>query len=540
VTKLVYPSGPVTPHGRFHIRKGDKPMVSLQSYNDQIIFWLMGGQAKADPTRPECVQVTGLKGLIPPWQTVDQQGATEDGVTFVDALYDPMEVELKVLVRGRDAKHCRRVMRHLIESIDVKQRSELGWMTHELGYWWASPRWFKSPPDDMLGHAAHQELTLVLRADNGFWQSYPDLDSFGFRYADVLDEFSTAYPDSLGPNWPQYYDGDGGGYHYTASGLARWRDDPDDLFTTKSSEVVNGPYKDFHTATDNQVAKVVLGSFPEWSLPENGANDIWVRMNRNPDGTWAGDGVRARVQLGSAWLACYVNYEVVWNRVVRSPFFIPGIGDHFTLVAGYEDKPRLFKILRGGAPILTFQEQGTTSQLGASHRGVGFGVRAAGALITQATPATVRRFEAGDNAVITQSGFLKMHNAGDQPGYPEITFYGPATKFEVANGPGSTDMVEFGPLGVGEIAHLRTDPRRKQVFDYTEPVGAEVTPALFGASPSDTMFRKLKGRFTADCVIPPKQPGMRVAEHLIACSIQGGDADSRIETQLTPLRRYPQ
>lgn len=547
---IQYPAGPISPHGLYHVLKGDEPMVSLLSHNDNVVFWLMGGFAHADPTRPESVQISrdGLTGLIAPWQTIDQRGATEDGVTFVDALYDPMEVTVTAVVRGRDAAHTRRVARHLIESIDVHQCAELGWMTHELGYWWATVRWFKNPPNSYSGIPTRQEWPLVLRTDSGFWQSYPDIDQFGFDYADMVDEFGTEYASDLGPNWPQRYDGDGGGYHYVTRGSARWRDDPNDTWVTKSREVINGPYKDFHTATDNQVVEWQLGVMPEWSLGGGGSNDGWARMNRNPDGTWAGDGIRARVSMNSVEVTGFVNYAPVWSRVVRGRLrvhgrlfrpIIPFIDDRWQLICGYDDDPRMFKVLRDGAPVLTFKEPGTASQISSDHRGVGCGARAGGALITQATPGTLRRFAAGDNAVASQSGFLRRCNAGDQQAYDEYTFYGPAEKFAVANGPGSTEMVEFGPLGVGEIAHIRTDPRRKEIFDYTNTNPDPIAPALFGASPSDTLYRKLNGRFTAACAIPAKQPGMRVETHMVACSITGGNADSRILAQLTPLRRYP-
>lgn len=746
------PVGKVTPRGCYHIRKGDLPSVSLQSYNDQIVFWLMGGESMPDKTMPESVQILELSGLIPPWQTIDQQGATEDGVTFVDALYEPMEVDLKALVCGRDHKHTRRIAHLLVESLDVKQRSELGWRTHEMGYWWAPVRWFKTPPSKYSGSPTEQEWDLVLRADSGFWQSFPDLDSFGFAYEDMVEEFDIAYPADLGPNWPQFYTGTGTGYHHTANGLAAWVDDPDSIFFTGtrrviagpykdfetagddqsvsivfnntpeyspgdgaandiwlrmgrdvdgnwdgngvrarigwgyvqlthfknfvehtmvnqfefwppiagetwtasvvgrhfqlkrtngfgtatvidftetgsnlsnmgtdyrgvgfgmqggaafltqatpaqiqqissdatlldtfgvntvsdlganwplrysglndafvhansgsavwednsgtgSQEVVNGPYRGFSSATDNQVVKAILGASPEWSLPESGANDLWARMGRNPDGSWDGNGIRARITLGSIWLSCFKDFDEVWSRGWQG-FLIPLIGDEWTLVAGYDDHPRLFKVLRNGGAILQHEESttnpATTSHLGAAYRGVGFGVRAAGASVTQATPATVRRITAGDNAEVTQSGFLERHNAGDQPAYDSITFYGPATKFLIANGPGSTEMIEFGPLAAGEIAHIRTDPRRQNVFDYTQRTGATSSPALFGANPSDTMTRRLKGRFTSACAIPPKEPGMRVATYHVACAIQGGNADSRIDVALTPLRRYPE
>ena len=546
---LTYPSGATTPHGRYHIRKGDRPMVSLISPNAQVIFWLMGGQSIADPYgAPECVQITELTGLIPPWQSIEQQGATEDGSTFVDALYGPMDITAKLVAIGRDAKHTRRVVRHLFEALDIKSQSEFGWMTHELGYWWAPVRWQMRPPDKFSGTPTKQTWTLQLRANSAFWQSYPDIDTFEYRHEDMTDTFTenrSVWRD-CGENWPQYYDGDGGGYCYTDGQRARWRDDPDDTFLTLSREVVNGPYKDFETETDNQVVNIVLGTIPEWTLPESGTSDLWGRMGRNVDGSWDGTGIRARIAMGHVTLTAFVDFAEVWSRNLRAhtrehPLgLIPFIGDKWTLVCGYDGDARLFKVLRNGGEVLVHKEVGTGSSVGADYRGIGFGMKAGPGIITQATPSTIRKVSAGDNKAVAQTGFLARNNAGDQPAYDEYTLYGPATKFTIANGPGSTDVIEFGPLGVGEIAHIRTDPRRKAVFDYTAATGAVTAPALFGANPSDTMYRKMKGRFTSECAIPPKQAGMRVQTHYVAVSITGGDADSKIMAQLTPLRRYPQ
>lgn len=754
MTRIAYPAGPVTPHGRYHIRKGDLPMVSLISPNGQVIFWLMGGQAIADPyDAPESVQIDrdgGLTGLIPPWQSIEQQGATEDGSTFIDALYGPMDITAKVTAIGRDAKSTRRVVRHLFEALDIKAQSELGWMTHELGYWWAPVRWQMRPPDKFSGTPTRQAWTLQLRANSAFWQSYPDIDSFEFLYEDMTDAFTVDYSDTqnLGPHWPQHYTGNGVGYLYANGKQAVWSDDPDRLFFTgtrrvvagpfkdfatasddqsvsivfdstpefalgsgaandiwcrmgrnedgtwdgngirarigwgytrisvfndftetvlgtsmellpptagqkytftvtgrllnlslvgligwpidllnlydahnlsakgadyrgvgfgmqggaavitqatpgkirdvlsgatvldtfgadttdglgvnwplryeghndayirahsgaaqwidnsgtATQEVVNGPFKDFHTDTDNQVVSMVLGSYPEMSAQESGANDLWARMGRNVDGSWDGNGIRLRCTPFKVTLTAFVDFAEVWTRE-KKLIISTYPGDKWILAAGYTDDPRMFKVQRNGGELLAYKELGTASMLGADYRGVGFGVRAGGASIQNATPARVRKIAAGDNADVTQSGFLARSNAGDQPAYDEYTLYGPATTFTIANGPGSTDSVEFGPLGVGEIAHIRTDPRRKAVFDYTATTGAVTSPALFGANPSDTMYRKMKGRFTSECAIPPKQPGMRVQTHLVAVSIVGGNADSKIMAQLTPLRRYPQ
>jgi hypothetical protein len=283
---------------------------------------------------------------------------------------------------------------------------------------------------------------------------------------------------------------------------------------------------------------MVLGSFPEWSAPESGANDLWGRMGRNPDGTWNGCGIQLRCTRSEVILTAWVDFAIVWTRRIIN-FVTPFPGDKWTLVCGYTGNPRLFKVYRNGSTVLEHKESGTASRLGPDYRGIGFGMRAGGALITQATPAIVRKISAGDNAEVTQSGFLERHNAGDQIAYDAYTCYGPGI-FGIANGPRSTEVVELGPLAPGEVAHIRTDPRRGGVFDYTPRTGNDTAPVLFGANPTDTMYRKMKGRFTFACAIPPKEPGMRVAAQHVAVSITGGNADSRIMASLTPLRRYPQ
>jgi hypothetical protein len=351
---------------------------------------------------------------------------------------------------------------------------------------------------------------------------------------DTLDTFGTDIPGDLGADWPLRYSGRNDAYIRAASGNAVWVDNSG----TETQEVVCGPYKDFDTETDCQVVAMELGSYPEASAKESGANDLWARMSRTEDGTWAGDGIRLRCTPYKLTLTAFVDFEPIWTRE-KNLVLSPHPGDKWVLVAGYTGDPRLFKVQRNGAELLAYKEVGAGSLIGEDYRGVGWGVRAGGASIQQATPANVRKISAGDNADVTQTGFLKRHNGGDQTAYDTYTVYGPGI-IGIANGPGSDDMVEIGPLAEGEIAFIRTDPRRRGVFDFTERTGAESASVMFGASPTDTMYRKLKGRFTSECAIPGKEPGMRVATHLVKVTIRGGNADSQVMASLTPLRRYPQ
>lgn len=567
-----YPAGPISPHGWYHLVKGDKPMMWLDAYDGSIRIDMLGGLAMPNMfDSPESVQIPrdGLKGLIPPWKHITQKGATQDGWTHIDALLDPTEVQLDAVCRGRDWRHTARVSRDLIASIDAIQQSKLNFWTHDMGHWWADVRWFQGAPPNPVNLAnGGQRWSLRLLADTACWRTYDHAASFTFSYEDMTDSFTvdhTATQD-LG-DIPQYYTGTGGGYCTSDGDRMLWVDDPADPTDTEGREVVNGPWPDFETTSDNQVVSQVHGTFGEFSVPESARNTLWARMNRNPDGTWAGSGVRLYYGLGWVRLSYYVGFTEV--AVLRErPLLIPPVpGEKFTLVCGYDGDPRMFKVLRNGVPIMSVKETGTGSPVGAAYRGVGNGMFAAPALITQATPAAIRKLSAGDNAEVTQSGFLEMVNVGDQKMYWDATLFGPFEKVKLYDGPGSDAYVEFGPLLPNQIVFLRTDPRSNTtlVQDLTAvpPTPQELTvfqqavksllsffsdqnaftdqvESMFGIVPPQGNFYKyLKGRFSDNAAIPPRSPGNPVQPYYVKVEIVGGNADSKVIASGTPLRRNP-
>lgn len=564
-TPVRYPAGPITPHGAYYVLNGTHPEMQLRAYDDSVVMNIMGGRAIPWRTCPESIQLKDLRGLIPPWQMVDQKGATEDGVTFIDALYDPIEVVATVLARGRDGKHTRRVARHLIDSIDAKRTSELSWTTQELGKWWANVRWFKTPPDEYTGaQKRRQQLTLTLRVDNGFWRSFDDVDEFRFVYEDSggngVDEFDTPTVSELGTGWTVIYSGAGGGYARAFNGEVVWVDDPRHPVLSDGRTAVfrrNG----YTSTTDNQVVSVVLGTFPEWSFPDSGYTDVWCRMSTSD--TPGTSGVRLRIGLTNVTLSYFVGGV---ETVLRTKNILPPIpGERFGLVAGYESDPRTFKIQRNGAEIMTVVEGGAGSHLGASYRGAGAGMHAGAALLTQATPAAIRRWSAGDNSSATQSGFLTRMNWGDQPMPDRYTCYGPGM-FSIGDGPGSTNMIQFGPLLPNQVMQIRTDPRDFGIADLTStpstpqeldlyskaladlasfatannaPMLFKQVASIFGVQPPQgNPWTLLNGRFSTKG-ISPKSPGRPAQPQHVACSITNGNADSAIVAAGTPLRRYP-
>jgi hypothetical protein len=555
-----YPTGPVTPHGAYYLLHDRIPKVSLLAYDESVVFEMMGALSIPDRTMPERVEIKDLKGLIPPWQTIDQKGATQDGVTFIDALYDPIEVEMVVNIHGRNPAYKRRVERTLIASIDAKQTSELAWFTHELGRWWAPIRWFKTAADSMNPVDTDGNLSLRLRADSGFWQSYPNVDTFDFAYEDAVDDFDFTDSGDLGTDYDLVYSGAGDGNISANGHEAVWVEGASNLAQTVVARRVG-----YTSATDNQVVSTTLGSFAEWHLFDSAYNDIWARMNTS--GTAGTSGVRLR--FGIDWVRLSYFVGGVETVLRQRPLAVgPLIGEKWTLVAGYEGNVRKFRVLRGlhgQVPIMFVTENGTGSPVGAANRGAGFGMHAGeGVFISQASPAAVTKFSAADNSTITQSGFLERRNAGDQPFWDRYTCFGPGT-FRFGNGPGSTEMVEFGPLLGNQIMQIRTDPRKRGVVDLssTPPTPQELTTwqlaladfvnfatanntppllqaleSLFGIqAPQGNPYSLLSGRFSNP--IPAKSPGNPIQSYYVKVEIEDGNADSQVIATGTPLRRLP-
>lgn len=559
-----YPSGPITPHGAHALMNDRIPHVALRSYDNSIVFNMMGPLAIADRTIPERVELRGIKGLVAPWKIIDQKGATQDGTTFVDALYDPLEVSLDVNCVGRDPEHLRRVVHHLIASIDTKQLSELSWYTHEAGRWWAPVRWNRPIDDQVTGVSANrsQKLTLQVRCDDGFWRTYPAVDQFRFTYNDDVDEF--AYNIAEGDpvtGWTTQYSGAGSGWLYV---------DGDQAVTSfQGARSVVARHTDYTASADNMVVSVQLGTNSQPTYPENTYVDLWARMGNS--GTPGSDGIRCRLSLTSIRLSSFVSgsetvireqgYGGYWSNWWFWWFYNaappPYAGETFTLICGTEDAARTYKVLRNGSEIFTAKESGTDSHVGSSYRKVGFGAASTSGLIR---PLGVRRWAAGVNATSAQDGYLVMSNPGDQDMWPRYTIFGPGTAW-IAGGPSSSDMVKIGPLLPNQIVQVRTDPRKRGVVDMsTKPTssqsqqefsqayndylsflslsGTAPLSSVFGVlSPSGNPYQLMSGRFAKP--IPAKSPGAAPTLYHVACRIDNGNHDSQIIASGTPLRRMP-
>jgi hypothetical protein len=548
---------------------GKKPNMTYRSYDDTSVYHLMGGMSIPDyHAAPESIRLKSLSGLIAPWAQIEQKGATQDGTTFVDALYDPIDADMTVIATGKTPESTAQLIRDWIAAWDAKKPGELSFFDHNAGRWWAPVRWTRNPVDKIRGgNFTTQEFTWPFKAEDAFWRTYDHTDEFRFGFDQLDEEFLNL------SNWTISYTGTGTGTVVAApqfTGImksifgdgdweAKWSRG------TNQSRTAVLRRTGFSTGSNNQIAFMKLGSFPEWSIFDEAYNDIWLRMNTT--GAPGLNGLRLRIQRFNIEVSYFVNG--VETSLRNKLIFSPAPGETWGFMAGVDGDPRKYRVFRGldgvgMVEVMTVKEPGTESNLGSSYRGMGFGMEAGSGPIVQLLPASVRRFRGGDNAEQTQSGMLRRVNVGDQDMWDRYTLHGPGT-FYIGSGPGSTDMVKYGPLLPNQIVQIRTDPRKRGVVDLTavqpspqelkwwqqamkdfvsfasgnnaSPLEEELLSKFGVRPPQGNMYSLLEGRFSQP--IPPKPVAGPVQEYNVLVRVEGGNADSRIVAAGTPLRRWP-
>lgn len=560
------PANPITPHGAYYLLNGKKPNMAYRSYDDTAVYHLMGGMSIPDRyTAPESIRLKSLSGLIAPWAPIEQKGATQDGTTFIDALYDPIDADMTVVATGKTPERTAQLIRDWIAAWDAREPGELSFFDHDSGRWWASVRWTRNPVDKIRGgNFTVQEFTWPFKAEDAFWRSYDHTDGFRFTYTQLDEEFENL------DNWTIAYTGTGTG---TVTARPQFTGILGAIFGGGDWEAgwSNGNSRQgrtatlrrtgFTTTTDNQIAFIKFGSLPAWSPFDEAYNDIWLRMD---NGTPGRNGLRLRIQSFNIEVSYFVNGA---ETSLRNMFIVPpGPGEVWGFAAGVDGDPRKYRVMRGDgmAPVLTVKEPGIGSLLGSYYRGMGFGMESGTGALFELPPGSVRRFWGGDNSTQTQSGMLTRINVGDQPMWDRYTLYGPGT-FRIGSGPGSTDMVQYGPLLPGQIVQIRSDPRKRGVVDLTvkppspqelqwwqqamkdfvsfasgnnaSPLERELLSKFGIKPPQGNMYSLLDGRFAEP--IPPKPVAGPAEAHNVLVEIVDGNADSKIVAAGTPLRRWP-
>jgi hypothetical protein len=566
-----YPANSITPHGAYYLLQGDTPTMKLRSWDDTEVFNLMGGENISDYyAAPENVYVKDMKGLIPPWKQLDQKGATQDGRTFITSLYDPCEVEMTLVVKGRSPRAIRRTANDLIAALDAIQTSELSWFTHDLGRWWAKVRWMDTYRDNEAGtRTKRQTVSLRLRAYDSFWRTYDVVDTFRIRHTDAPGDFSVDADALPTADWAVATYGGGG----TGSGSLTVADGQV-VPTVANGQSVVARRKGWSGSPP--VIDITMGSLPTWYWDPSTAFDFWSLPTI--DSIVGQNGYRLRLSTRTMTLSQFASgVETVLSvqPLARPPLS----AEEWTYVGG-----PTFKLYRSGALVFSFRP--TTLEV---YTAAGFGAHADANIVAP----SLRAISFGDDQPKTQTGYLNFVNWGDQPAPPRFTCAGPGT-FSFGNGPSSPDMVDFGPLLPGQLMSVVTDGQKRGVVDLTtsapatqdisswqkamndllsfftttgginehiaiaedfftetsiailEASGLAGTPFLqaiksqFGIlPPQGNPYSLLHGMFSSAAYIPPKPAGKPPKLCQVPVKITNGTADSQIIGAITPLRRLP-
>jgi hypothetical protein len=179
VTITSYPAGCITPYGESVLHQGIAPLVAYR-YADQV-FNIMGGLAPV-PGVQSGVLIQSINGVGPEWHLLDQSGARQDGVTNMGSVLEPIQMEMKLLVTGKEPgmtprqamERKRAVQRAWFAAWAADQIGEFSWTTPLMGKWWGMARWMKAANDDIPnGVNATQKFPWTARIDAGLWQSTP-------------------------------------------------------------------------------------------------------------------------------------------------------------------------------------------------------------------------------------------------------------------------------------------------------------------------------------------------------------------------------
>lgn len=564
----LYPPGPITPLGATLLLNGIDAHLWFTDNTGYSQYYLDG---PASPLAPGLVGQDGIivkshKGLLTgsSFKHLDLQAATQDGVTWTDTVYDAGKIYLKLEAHAATPQGVQAVVDEWIGAWNPTLLHTLEYITLDGGYWYSQARLDQVWQDEIKQSPRryfYMPLTHVCRLDNAFWNTIPSISTFGLSYESFGDTFSTAHSTNLGSNWtPMYSSGHTGFNFVAANGTVQWAD------SGNTAQTAVNLYNAESTDTDYQVISITLAGeqFQNEGITFDlhggkAANQIWGRLDSS------GNGICCEFNYTTVKVSRYNSHTptLMWVQPLIIP---PRRNEKWTLVCGAKlnDNPRSYAVYRGNLKILQFSEVGTGSVLGSGHRGTGFGlVTAAGSLgFGEAIPLWVSDFKAADHVGATESGQVQLSNCGTQPGYPEFLFYGPGT-LSFGDGPGSSNMVTFGPLKDGQIALITTLPRLRGVVDLSPGAPTQAVPTKeiqqlftlafngntpplvnwlenqFGIMPEQTtnLYSLLNGEYKTPL------PGVSVP-HLataqqIPVSISGGSASSRVVARLVPQRTAP-
>lgn len=169
----------LTPHGQYLLDEEVEPSITYTSYDGSLVFHIGGGRAPM-PGVQDGVVLQQISGISPPFKHLTSQGAHQDGATWNDTVYDPMEIDMMLEVSALTPSGLSEVMADWVAAWDPKKPGRLEWrLSEDAAPWWADVRLFKSWPDQMRNSPRRQlraTFTHACIADDAFWKSTDSVD----------------------------------------------------------------------------------------------------------------------------------------------------------------------------------------------------------------------------------------------------------------------------------------------------------------------------------------------------------------------------
>lgn len=184
----------------------------LLSANQSIITWigadgsrwpLSGGLAPMIAAQ-DGVNLLSIKGLMGSWKHLDQTSAHQDGVDWLDAVWDPTEVDMVVAIAGQTPSGYRKQQRGWMDSWDPKLTGKLVWFSQELGEWWLTMRMLKETDAELTTGPAFmtsQQFPWAARADQPFWTSFDSCSSLVANSSTNMVDPAGRNPNNFLPLW---------------------------------------------------------------------------------------------------------------------------------------------------------------------------------------------------------------------------------------------------------------------------------------------------------------------------------------------------
>ncbi|MGW0052039.1 hypothetical protein [Nocardia nova] len=175
---IVTPSNPPTQLALQRLLSGLDSIITVVDANG-VPWPLSGGLAPHEMGGyGEGAQIVDIKGLGAPVKHIDQQGAHEDGATWLDAVADVAEIDMTLVFFGRDAIGRRRVFRRWMNGWDAKRLCRMWWFTGEAGHWWMDLRQLQEVRDTLTaGDARTMKVAWSARGDFPFWKSFDSIST---------------------------------------------------------------------------------------------------------------------------------------------------------------------------------------------------------------------------------------------------------------------------------------------------------------------------------------------------------------------------